>query len=142
MGSQPEFPYAPLTLWARSSFDRYRSWRRNEAHSVANYDPLTDLSMATRVCQGYVLSASAEISDAFEEVDEYLSKGGTTGTLMAALSLVAWYWYATPSTLTFDRGRHASLLAPEEGTLAARCCGSIVSPGRAQHGRHRDQRHL
>ena len=58
---------------------------------IDNYDTLSGLSMATRVCQGDVLSKSSSIADAFSEVDEYLGDGGATGSMMAVLSLVAWY---------------------------------------------------
>ena len=50
--------------------------------------------MASRVCNRVVISSSAAIAQTFAEVDEYLSKGGTTGTLMLAMALVSWYWYA------------------------------------------------
>ena len=70
---------------------QYRSWRRNEAHSVVNYDELGQSSLTSHVCDGDVLSRSAEIADDFGTVDEYLGDGRWKGTYMCALALIAWY---------------------------------------------------
>ena len=44
-----------------------RTWRRNVAHAVENYDALSDTSLSFRVCNGDVLSVSATISDDYAE---------------------------------------------------------------------------
>ena len=70
---------------------QYRSWRRNEAHSVQNYDVLGDQSLAVRVCNGDVLSVSATVADAYGDVEAYLEDSNWKGTMMAGLALIAWY---------------------------------------------------
>ena len=99
-----------------STCGRYRVWRRNEAHAIANAHPISELSLATRVCRDWVLSEGAEIAASFAEVDEYLSKGGTTGTIMATLALLAWYWCAA---------RHHRTLLCFPATLLT-CDGSLL----------------
>ena len=58
---------------------QYREWRRNQAHSFANYEILTGQSLSFRVCNGDVLSESAVISQSYGDVDEYLGGDGIDG---------------------------------------------------------------
>jgi len=68
----------------------YRTWRRNEAHTVLYYDQLSDKSLASRVCGGVAaLSVARSIGDDFDDVDQYLDH--FKGTMMLGLSLIAWY---------------------------------------------------
>ena len=46
----------------------YRQWRRNEAHSVDNYDTLSDRALAFRVCEGGVLNVASNIAEDFENI--------------------------------------------------------------------------
>ena len=70
----------------------YRTWRRNIAHDVINYDLLSDTSLSYRVCQGNAaISSSATISQDYGTISAYLEEGGMKGRLMCALALAAWY---------------------------------------------------
>ena len=71
--------------------DQYRTWRRNEAHAIQNYDVLGKQSLAVRVCNGDVLSVSATVADAYGDVEAYLEDSNWKGTFMAGLALIAWY---------------------------------------------------
>jgi len=94
-----------------------RSWRRNVAHHISNYDELTDTSLAHRVCTGDSgLSVSAQISGKFDEVDEYIQHGYLVGTMMCALALVSWYMTLGKEGLSIVDGFQSIVYLPRGST--------------------------
>ena len=133
---------------------QYRSWRRNEAHSITNYDAISDSSLASRVCAGVVVASSASISDDYAEISEYLKDSGTKGTFMAGLALIAWYCTVSKEmnatvnsyhiTRSVPRGpiteliqvesTHDALLLRQSTTLTVtQSHGPLFPPGSPQH---------
>ena len=86
----------------REAVLQFRSWRRNEAHSIYNMDLQSLSSLGSRVCKGDVISQSGDISETYQEVDEYLGEDMPHGTLMLLLALIAWY-------CTISKEIHASM---------------------------------
>ena len=75
-----------------TSVEQLRTWRRNTAHDIKYYDPITTQSLAVRVCEKDLsLEVSGRQVTLVQQTNEYLSHGNTLGNMMAQLALFAWY---------------------------------------------------
>ena len=82
--TSPDFNEASVTA--------LRSWRRNVAHHISNYDTLRGNSLTNTVCNlSTALSVSATIEDDYRRVSQYLESGQLIGTVMCVIALLAWY---------------------------------------------------
>ena len=76
-------------VYTESSLQSLRLWRRNIAHDVKNMDPLTQKSMALRVCELEPgLSQSASQMSQYQALDAYVS--GNIGPIMCTLAIICW----------------------------------------------------
>ena len=75
-----------------NSVTALRSWRRNVAHHITNYDTLRGTSLTNTVCDlSTALSVSATIEADYRRVSQYLEYGQLVGSVMCVIALVAWY---------------------------------------------------
>eukprot|EP00929_Paragymnodinium_shiwhaense_P088287 TRINITY_DN4857_c0_g2_i1.p1 TRINITY_DN4857_c0_g2~~TRINITY_DN4857_c0_g2_i1.p1 ORF type:complete len:939 (+),score=123.23 TRINITY_DN4857_c0_g2_i1:407-2818(+) len=81
----------PQGEFTQEHIDGYRTWRVNVAHNVENIDKLSQVSLASRVCD-QAAHASLEFStaqaNAVEEITKYLN--GFQGTGMTLVSVFCW----------------------------------------------------
>ena len=78
--------------FTETSVQQLRDWRRRVAQHITNYDPISGVTLTSRVCsRSDALSVSAAIEDDFKKVDQYLDRGNLVGTVMCVIALLSWY---------------------------------------------------
>ena len=130
MGAQALFLYiianTDLTVsdYTDDMVQELRDWRRNTAHHIDNYDPITGKSLSYRVCAGdFGTQMSTQQADLVETLQNYMgdppkSVNSSLGSMLCLLGLMSWYLtLGKEMNSTFNTVRAAFTLPWRDSTL-------------------------